>query len=83
MGASGVDVLLSERALQLLPVSFECKFHKEMAIYSMFDQCRANCLTDTVPVLVVKQNFGEPLAVLPLDYYFELVKGKRESKETD
>ena len=77
MGSSGADVLLSERAIQLLSASFECKSHKEMAIYSMFDQCRANCPDNSTPVLVVKQDYGEPLAIIPLDYYFQLVKNAK------
>jgi hypothetical protein len=40
MGNQGVDVQLSQRALQLFPYSVECKSRKAIAIYGDFQQAR-------------------------------------------
>lgn len=76
MGASGTDLQLSTAALKLMPYSVECKSHAQMAVYGMFDQCMDNCLPDTDPLLVIKVNHKEPLAVITLEHFFDLVKGK-------
>jgi len=72
MGANGVDVQLSPLAKSFLPVATECKSHKSMAVYKLYEQAKANCGADEEPLLVVKQNHSKPLAVVDLDYYFKL-----------
>lgn len=71
MGASGEDVQLSPFARDLLPVSIECKSHKSMAIYKLYEQAVVNGSTHE-PLLVVKANHKKPLAVIDLDYYLKL-----------
>ena len=73
-GATGVDLQLSTAALERFSYSPECKFHQAMAIYAHWEQCVGNCLPDTDPLLVIKVNNKEPLAVITLDHFFELVK---------
>lgn len=72
MGAGGQDVQLSPLAKSFLPVATECKSHKSMAVYKLYEQAKANCGPDEEPLLVVKQNHSKPLAVVDLDYYFKL-----------
>lgn len=67
MGASGVDVLLSSEAKKKIPYSIECKSHKAMAVYKLYQQAQENTDEGTVPLLVVKQNNSKPLAVLALE----------------
>lgn len=71
MGQSGEDIQLSPKARSLLPVSIECKSHKAMAIYSLYEQAE-QYKEKGEPVLVVKANRKKPLAVVDLDYYLRL-----------
>lgn len=75
MGASGEDVQLSPAARKLIPCSFECKSYAKIAVYQWFKQCKANA-KHYQPVLVIKQNQDKPLAVIDLEYFVELLKGK-------
>jgi hypothetical protein len=77
MGASGVDVLLSTSALILFPYSVESKNRARVVVYDWFNQCSDNVSPNTRPLLVIKQNHSEPLAIVTLEHFMELVsKGK-------
>ncbi len=73
MGAGGEDVMLSPRAREILPVSIECKNRAAFAIYKDYKQAESNG-KDYEPVLVIKQNHSDPLAVVDLDYLLDLLK---------
>lgn len=73
MGSSGVDVLLSQLALSRFPFSVECKNLARIAVYSHWAQCVANNHDNTRPLLVIKQNRSEPLVVLSLKDFMELL----------
>lgn len=79
MGAGGEDVQLSPFARNFLPVSVECKSHKSMAVYKLYDQAVENSGVYE-PLLVIKVNNRKPLAVIDFDYYLDLEK-KRISDE--
>ena len=72
MGASGVDVLLSEVAVQRFPYSVECKNRARMAIYDIWTDTTDNVAPNTHPLLVVKANGKEPLAIVSLKHFMEL-----------
>lgn len=76
MGASGRDVQLSEHALQLFPYDVECKSRASIAVYKDFDQASGH--GNANPLLVIKQNNSEPLAVVSLKHFMELA---HESKK--
>jgi hypothetical protein len=80
MGQSGEDIQLSPHARDLLPISVECKSHAKFAIYSIIDQCKANCPDGCQPVVVLKANHKKPVAVIDLDYYIKL-EGERIKNE--
>jgi hypothetical protein len=82
MGASGKDVTLSPYAKAFLPVSVECKSHSRMAIYGLYEQAKSNTESDEEPLLVVKINNRNPLAVIDFDYYLELERARIE-READ
>lgn len=67
MGASGIDVQLSEAARRVIPFDTECKSRASFSVYPMFQQASENCGEDRTPLLVIKQNHGAPLAVLQLE----------------
>ena len=63
MGASGEDVLLSPRARELVPFSFEAKNQERLAIWSAIEQCEAN-KGSREPCVVLKKNRSETYAVV-------------------
>lgn len=79
MGVSGVDIQLSRNAVEAFPYSAECKALARIAIYSMYDQSCNNCAAGTTPLLVIKQNHSQPLAVVSLEHFMELVSRERIS----
>ena len=82
MGATGVDVQLSAAAKRLFPWSVECKSRSSMAVYDLYLQARENTEEATKPLLVVKQNHSEPLAILSLEDFLCLLK-QYKSEKTD
>lgn len=75
MGASGTDVQLSQAALARFNYDVECKNRAAFAIYRDFDQSRERAeASNRKTVLVIKQNRSEPLAVITLEHFMELVK---------
>lgn len=82
MGSSGIDVLLSEAGLLSFPFAVECKSHSRMAIYSLFQQSVDNCPPDLYPLLVVRQNRSDPLAVVRLEDFMEIIRACNWSSRT-
>lgn len=80
MGAGGEDIQLSPFARGLLPVSVECKSHKEMAVYKLYAQAEENA-GEHEPLLVIKVNHKKPLAVVDFDYYLSLEKNRIENDQ--
>jgi hypothetical protein len=73
MGAGGRDVQLSERALDYFPYAVECKSRAAIAVYGDFAQAESHVGSDKErPLLVIKQNHSEPLAVVSLKHFMEL-----------
>jgi hypothetical protein len=74
MGASGLDVLLSEAARRVIPFDTECKSRASIAVYPYFQQAAENTGEGRKPLLVIKQNHSEPLAVMKFEDLLELIK---------
>ncbi len=72
MGCQGADVQLSQAALDLLGVQFECKSRAAIAVYKDYEQAQTHGKAE--PVVVIKQNRSKPLAVMDLDYFIKLLK---------
>lgn len=75
MGQSGEDVQLSPAARKLFPYSVECKNLAKIAVYNYYEQACTNCGASE-PLVVIKQNRSKPLAVVDLNHFLDLVKGK-------
>ena len=75
MGAGGEDVKLSPAARDILPISIECKANKAFAVYKIMEQAQANA-GDYEPVGVIKGNRKKPLALVDLDYFLKLHRGR-------
>lgn len=77
MGTQGEDVLLSEEGFTRIPFHIECKNRAKIAIYEYYDQPKTK---DNV-LLIIKQNYREPLAVIDASLFFELLKEIYDTKE--
>lgn len=75
MGASGEDVKLSPKAREYLPVSFEAKNVEKVNVWTAYAQACANAKTYE-PILVIKKNHKDPLAIMDLDFFLDLMKMK-------
>lgn len=73
MGAGGEDIMLSPLARDILGVSFECKNVEKINVWDAYAQAEYNA-KEYYPVLVIKKNHKEPLAVIDLDYFLDLIK---------
>ena len=74
MGAAGLDVQLSTAAREFFPYGVECKNRAAIAVYADFAQASVNAESGGLePLLVIKQNHSEPLAVITLTHFMELV----------
>lgn len=72
MGQTGCDIQLSPKAKKLLPVAVECKSYKDIkTIYTLWNQARSNAIS-CEPVVALKANHKQPLAIISLDYYLSL-----------
>ena len=75
-GTTGEDLVLSPRAREVYPIQIECKNHATFAVYSHYDQAVGHGPFN--PVLVVKANHREPLAIVDASLFFTLL-GERYS----
>jgi hypothetical protein len=75
-GTKGRDIQLSQRALGHFNYAVECKNKARIAIYNDYEQATTHVKDDEIPLLVIKQNRSEPLVVMSLDHFFELIKNK-------
>lgn len=73
MGKTGEDVSLSTAARKLMRYKIECKSAKKIGIYSMYEQAK-NHKGDYEPLLVVKMDRKEPLAIIAAEHFFDMTK---------
>ena len=73
MNENGPDIILSRIAKKLCPYQFEVKNRNQMkTIYDWYKQASKN--TKLEPVVVMKMNTRQPLAVIDLDTFIDLIK---------
>ena len=73
MGESGCDIKLSPSARKLIPSSIEAKRQEKISLHAWWDQAKANCKENTKPVIITKQNNKDPLVIISLDDFMELL----------
>ena len=73
-GENGEDIkLLSITAKRAFPYSVECTNTEQyIGLYKKFKQAKKHNRRE--PLLVVKKNRSEPLAIINLDHFFELIE---------
>lgn len=71
MGQSGSDLQLSPAAFKLFPYDVECKAIAKFAGYKFLEQRKEPKGT---PIAVVKGNRKDPIVLIDLDHFLDLVK---------
>ena len=74
MGEAGADIKLSQKAFSLFPYETECKNLAKVVVYKWFEQ---RIPKEGNVLLVVKANQKEPLAIITLAHFMELISGKK------
>jgi len=64
MGVNGPDVMLSPAARRKWPWTVECKSRSAFSVYSIMDQAESNLSKNTKPVVIIKGNRKNPLALV-------------------
>ena len=73
-GSNGPDIVLSKTARKLVGVNFECKNQNKMkTVYDWYKQSDKGSGKLT-PAVVMKMNTRQPLVVIDLDDFFDLIK---------
>ncbi len=74
---TGMDLKLSQRAMQVFPYGVEAKYQEATAnLYAFYEQSRANS-GSLEPLVIIKKNREIPLAIISADHFFELIKKEK------
>ena len=73
MGEAGCDIKLSPAARKLFPWSVEAKRQEKISLHAWWNQAKANCKEGTKPVIITKQNNKEPLVIMSLEDFMNLL----------
>jgi hypothetical protein len=72
MGVIGEDLQLSPAARKFVPYQIECKNKARSQIHTYYDQAKSH--GNHEPLVIVKQDRKEVLAIVRAEHFFELVK---------
>lgn len=72
MGAGGEDVTLSPAARKMVPFQLECKNKARSQIHTYYSQAKTH--GNHEPLVIVKQDRKETLAILDATVFFKLLK---------
>jgi hypothetical protein len=72
MGAGGEDIQLSTEARKFVPYQIECKSKARSQIHTIYEQAKEHGKHE--PLVIVKQNRKETLAVVKAEHFFELLR---------
>jgi len=82
MGAGGEDLIMARAAREKFPHSIECKNVEKLNVWDAYDQAVANC-GQYEPLLIMKKNGKNPLAVVDAEYLISLYKTSNITDATD
>ena len=78
MGESGIDIKLSDNARNVLPYGIECKARAKISLYKDWEQAKINADKEGLqPLLIIKADRKEPLTILLLDSFLEIIKNEQ------
>lgn len=72
MGATGEDVQLSPAARRFVPFQIECKNKATSQVHTYYNQAKEH--GEHEPLVIVKMDYGIPLAVLSAEHFFKLLQ---------
>ena len=74
-GIQGPDIILSKVGMKLCPFQFEVKNQEKLkGIYQWYRQANKNIPKGLTPVVVCKRNAQDPLVIIDLKTFLELIK---------
>jgi hypothetical protein len=73
MGMTGEDIILSPKARELIPYSFECKNVERLQFWATVEQAEENIKPNTYPAIVIKKNRKKPYVAIELEHFLELI----------
>ena len=79
MGAAGEDLMLSPAARQLWPYSVAGKNPESLNVWAAWKQACANA-GEHEPLLIIKRNRAQPLAVVDAKHFVKLSTGGKDEK---
>ena len=79
MGVSGEDIQISPHARQYFPYSAECKANKSFAVYKIMEQAERH--GKGIPIVFLKGDRKEPLALLTVEEFFRLLLNNNNNKD--
>jgi hypothetical protein len=79
-GVTGVDVQLSQRAFDLVPLAIECKNTESINIWKALEQAKSHVKGLEMPVLFFKRNRSELQVALSAKNFFKILCAKKESQ---
>lgn len=83
MGNTGEDVQLSSAARKLFPYAVECKNIAKFVGYTYWGQAMTHVKDNTInPLVIVKANRKDPLVIISLDHFMELIQNNANNKTT-
>lgn len=74
MGNAGTDIVMSKKAKELIPFDIECKNQEKWSIPAWWEQTLKNTSKNRKPLLLIKKNRTDPLALIKYSDLLELLK---------
>jgi hypothetical protein len=71
MGESGIDIVLSPTAQDLIPLDIECKNTEKLNIWKALQQAEANTSEGRIPAVVFKRNRSKIYIAMELEEYLK------------
>lgn len=81
MGAGGEDVQLSPAARKLFPYQIECKSKATSQVHTYYEQAKTHGKHE--PIVFVKMDRKEPLAIVSAKHYMEVIKNFNEDRSNN
>ena len=72
MGVNGPDISLSPLARKKWPWAVECKSRAKFAVYDIMSQAESHVTKNTKPLVIIKANRKEPLALIYAKDFLEM-----------
>lgn len=77
MGVTGEDIQMSPAARRVYPIAFECKKVEKLNIWEAIAQAKSHAKDKYKPAVAFSRNFEEAWVAIPLEYFLELIHGKK------